>query len=254
VSARRIAAIARQDLRILRGDPMAVVPLIVLPLVMMPFLLSAFKAAFHFAGLHRATGAEQAIPGMAVTFAFFLVMNTCSSFFREHTWMTWDRLRASPTGKAEILLGKMVTPLIEFALQFVLLFGFAGLLLDLQVRGSWLGLCAVGCVFAVFLVTTGIAVAGICRTFMQASAAVTAGALAMAGFAGALVPYALMPPWAQSVSPLVPSYWAMQGYKHAIFGGQTVLLPILLLLGFSLISAAVAISCFRFDDPKTGLT
>lgn len=250
----RIAAIARQDLRILRRDPMAVVPLIVLPLVVMPFLLSAFKAAFHFAGLRRATGAEQAIPGMAVTFGFFLVMNTCSSFFREHMWRTWDRLRASPAGKVEILLGKMVTPLVEFTLQFVLLFGLAGLLAGLHVRGSWLGLFAVGCSFAVFLVTTGIAVTGVCRTYMQANAAVTAGALVMAGFAGALVPYALLPPWAQSISPLVPSYWAMQGYKHAIFGGQTILVPILLLLGFSLISAVVAVSCFRFDDPKIGPT
>lgn len=233
---------------------MAVVPLIILPLVVMPFLLPAFKAAFHFAGLRRATGAEQAVPGMAVTFAFFLVMNTSSSFFREHIWRTWDRLRASPAGATEILLGKMVTPLIEFALQFVLLFGFAGLLTDLHVRGSWLGLCAVGCAFAIFLVTTGIAVAGICRTYMQASAAATASALVMAGFAGAFVPYALLPPWTQSISPLVPSYWAMQGYKHAIFGGQTVLLPVLLLLGFSLISAVVAVSCFRFDDPKVGPT
>jgi ABC-2 type transport system permease protein len=250
----RIAAIAKQDLRILRRDPMAVVPLIVLPLVVMPFLRPAFKAAFHFAGLPKTTGAEQAVPGMAVTFGFFLVMNTCSIFFREHTWRTWDRLRASPAGTVEILLGKMVTPLVEFTLQFVLLFGLAGLLMGLHVRGSWLGLCAVGCAFAVFLVMTGIAVIGVCRTYMQANATVTAGALVMAGFAGALVPYALLPPWAQSISPLVPSYWAMQGYKHAIFGGQAVLLSILMLFVFSLVSAVVAAANFRFDDAKIGPT
>lgn len=251
---RRVAAIARQDLRVLRTDPMAVVPLIVLPLVVMPFLLPAFRAAFHFAGLHRATGAEQVVPGMAVTFGFFLVMNTCTSFFREHAWNTWDRLRASPAKTAEIMLGKIITPLVEVTLQFVLLFGFAGLLMDLHVRGSWLGLCAVGCSFAVFLVTTGIAVTGLSRTYMQANAAVTAGALVMAGFAGALVPFALLPPWAQVISPLVPSYWAMQGYKHAIFGGKTVLVPILMLLVFSFLSTVVAIARFRLDDPKMGPT
>ena len=250
----RIAAIARQDLRILRTDPMAVVPLIVLPLVMMPFLRPAFDAAFRIAGMPGATGAEQAVPGMAVTFGFFLVMNTCSGFFREHTWQTWDRLRASPAGKTEILLGKMVTPLVEVTLQFILIFGFAGLLMDLHVRGSWLALCAVGSAFAVFLVTTGIAVTGVCRTYMQANAAVTAGALVMAGFAGALVPYVLLPPWAQSISRVVPSYWAMQGYKRAIFGNETVLVPILLLLGFSLVAAVVVVFSFRLDDPKIGPT
>jgi len=152
------------------------------------------------------------------------------------------------------LLGKMVTPLVEFTIQFVLLFGLAGLVMDLHVRGSWLELCAVGCAFAVFLVTTGVAVTGVCRTYMQATATVTAGALVMAGFAGALVPFALLPPWAQTISPLVPSYWAMQGYKHAIFGGKTVLVPVLMLLGFSLLSALVAIARFRFDDHKLGPT
>jgi ABC-2 type transport system permease protein len=250
VSARRVIAIARQDLRILRQDPMAVIPLIVLPLVVMPFLRPSFKAAFQASGMQETTGAEQAVPGMAVTFSFFLVMTTCSSFFREHTWNTWDRLRASSAGAVEILVGKMVTPLFEFTLQFILLFGFAGLLMDLHVQGSWLELCAVGCSFAVFLVTSGIAVTGICRTYMQASAAVTAGAFVLAGFAGALVPYALLPSWAQSISPLVPSYWAMQGYKHAIFGDHTVLVPVLLLLAFSLLPIAVATSRFRFDDSK----
>jgi len=89
---------------------------------------------------------------------------------------------------------------------------------------------------------------------MQATATVTAGALIMAGFAGALVPFALLPPWAQAISPLVPSYWAMQGYKHAIFGGKPVLLPVLMLLGFSLLSALVAVARFRFDDHKLGPT
>jgi len=254
VSLGRVAAIARQDLRILRTDLMAIVPLIVLPLVVMPFLRPAFRAAFHFGGLHNATGAEQVVPGMAVTFGFFLVMNTSSSFFREHMWRTWDRLRASAAGPAEILLGKMVTPLVEFTVQFVLLFGLAGLLMDLHVRGSWLELCAVGCAFAVFLVATGVAVTAVCRTYMQATATVTAGALVMAGFAGALVPFALLPPWAQAISPLVPSYWAMQGYKHAIFGGKPVVLPVLALLGFSLLSALVAAARFRFEDQKLGPT
>lgn len=254
MSPARIAAIARQDLRVLRSDPIAVVPLIILPLVVMPFLQPAFRAAFHFAGLHRATGAEQVVPGMAVTFGFFLVMNTSSSFFREHAWKTWDRLRASPANPAEILLGKMVTPLLAVTLQFVLLFGVAGLILGLHVRGSWLGLGAIGVAFAVFLVTTGIAVTGICRTYMQANAAVLSGALVMAGLAGALVPHALLPPWAQTIAPIVPSYWAMQGYKHAIFGGQTVVVPLLALVGFSVLAAAVALACFRFDEPKIGPT
>lgn len=250
----RIAAIARQDLKILRTDPMPAMLLIVMPLILMPFLQPAFKLALHVEGHHGATGAEQVVPGMAVTFGFFLVWNVSLGFYREHAWNTWERLRASPAGTGEILIGKIVTPLLQVVAQFGLLFGLAGLLMGLHVKGSWLALCAVAGVFGLYLVTTGLAVTALCRTSMQANAVANIGALLLAGLAGALVPYSLLPNWAQDIAPAVPSYWAMQGYKHAIFGeGTTVVEPILILFGFSILSALIASVRFRFDEAKVGL-
>lgn len=69
-----------------------------------------------------------------------------------------------------------------------------------------------------------------------------------------LVPYSLLPIWARDIAPAVPSYWAMQGYKHAIFGeGTAVVEPILILLGFSILFALIALARFRFDEAKVGL-
>jgi hypothetical protein len=46
----------------------------------------------------------------------------------------------------------------------------------------------------------------------------------------------------------------MQGYKHAIFGeGTAVVEPILILLGFSILFALIALARFRFDEAKVGL-
>jgi len=233
---------------------MPAVTLVIMPLLLMPFLKPAFSVALHIEGLRGATGAEQVVPGMAVTFGFFLAGDVGLGFFREHAWNTWDRLRASPAGAGEILVGKMVTPLLLAAIQFALLFGLGGFLMGLHVQGSWLALCAVGAAFGLYLVTTGLAIAALCRTVHQATAVVTVGALLLAGLAGALVPYSLLPGWAQHISPVVPSYWAMQGYKHAIFGeGATVIEPILLLVGFSCLSVLVAAMRFRLDDTKVGL-
>lgn len=249
----RIVAIARQDMRVLRTDFMPVMLLIIMPFILMPFLKPAFKVALHIEGLKGATGAEQVVPGMAVTFGFFLVGNVGLGFYREHGWKTWERLRASPAGTGEIMVGKMVTPLLQAVAQFVLLFGIGGLLMGLHVRGSWLGLCAVGAAFGLYLVTTGLAVTALCRTAMQANAIANIGALLLAGLAGALVPYSLLPGWAQDISPAVPSYWAMQGYRHAILGeGATVVTPILFLLGFSILSALIVSVRFRLDDTKVG--
>jgi ABC-2 type transport system permease protein len=254
VSLGRIAAIARQDLKILRADSMPAIMLILMPLLLMPFLKPAFNVALHIEGHQGATGAEQVVPGMAVTFGFFLVGNVSLGFYREHAWKTWDRLLASPAGTREIMAGKMVSPLLQAATQFGVLFGLGGLLMGLHVRGSWLGLCAVGAAFGLYLVTTGLAVTAMCRTVLQANAVVNIGFLLLAGLAGALVPYSLLPGWAQTISPAVPSYWAMQGYKHAIFGeGATVVVPILFLLGFSILSALIASLRFRLDDTKVGL-
>ena len=253
MSLRRIAAIARQDLRVLRTDFMPVMLLVILPFLLMPFLKPAFDVALHREGFQEATGAEQVIPGMAVTFGFFLVGNVSLAFYREHGWKTWDRLRTSPAGTGEIMLGKMVAPLLQAVAQFVLLFGLGGLVMGLHVKGSWIALCGVGGAFGLFLVTTGLAVTALCRTSMQANAVANIGALLLAGLAGALVPYSLLPGWAQEIAPVVPSYWAMQGYKHAIFGeGATVVTPILCLLGFSILSALIASVRFRLDDTKVG--
>lgn len=248
-----MAAIARQDLKVLRTDPVPVMLLIVMPFLLMPFLKPAFKLALHIEGHRGATGAEQVVPGMTVTFGFFLVWNVSLGFYREHAWKTWERLRASPAGTGEILIGKMVTPLLQAVTQFGLLFGLGGLLIGLHVKGSWLALCGVGAAFGLYLVTTGLAVTALCRTVLQANAVVNIGALLLAGLAGALVPYGLLPGWAQDVSPIVPSYWAMQGYKRVIFGeGATVLEPILILLGFALLSGLIALVRFRLDETKVG--
>jgi ABC-2 type transport system permease protein len=252
MKAGRVTAIVRQDLRVLRTDFMPVMLLVVLPFLLMPFLKPAFELALQREGFREATGAEQVIPGMAVTFGFFLVGNVSLSFYREHGWGTWDRLRSSPSTTVEILVGKMVVPLMQVGGQFILLFVFGGLVMGLHIKGSWLSLCAVGAAYALFLVTTGLAVTALCRTSMQANAVANIGALLLAGLAGALVPYTLLPSWAQDLAPAVPSYWAMEGYRDAIFKEATIVVPVLCLLGFSLLSAAIAFARFRVDDPKVG--
>ena len=121
-------------------------------------------------------------------------------------------------------------------------------------RGSWLALCTVAAAFDIYLVTTGLAVTALCRTVLQANAVVNVGTLLVAGLAGALIPYSLLPSWARDIAPVVPSYWAMQGYTHAIFGeGASVIEPILFLIGFAIVSLLTAFARFRLSDEKVGL-
>lgn len=247
------AVIARNDLRILRRDSIPFVLLIVMPLVVVLFLKPAFRPVLVADGNAGATGAEHAVPAMQVMFGFYLVSQVSFGFFREHAWRTWDRLRASPATTGEILLGKMGVPVLEAVVQFAVIFGVGAALIDLHVEGSWLQLIVVGAAFSICLVTMGLAVTAICRTVMQVNAITNIAALMLSGLGGALVPESVLPGWAKFVSPVVPSHWAMHGYQHAILGkGDGIAVPVVVLLGFAAVFAAVAARGLRFEERKTG--
>lgn len=250
---RRTSAIARNELRILRRDPAPLVIILVVPLLLIALLSPAYVEAGLLPPGGASSGAVQVVPGMAVTFAFAIVGSVGFSFFRDHAWRTWDRLRSSPATGAELLAGKTAAPLALAGGQIVILFGFGALLFDLEVRGSLLALAIVGTAFSLCLVAMGTALASFCRTLGQLDSITNVGALTLAGLGGAIVPFELLPGWVESVAPLDPAYWAMRGYQEVIVdgGGVLVVLPsVACLLGFSALFAAIAALRFRFDESK----
>jgi ABC-2 type transport system permease protein len=235
-------AIVRHELRILRREPMPIVMMTLMPLVLMALLKPVFE-----------TGAAQSVPGMTVLFAFFLVGQVGYVFFREHVWGTWERLRAADLSRAQVLSAKVVVPLGTYAVQFAILFGAGFTLFGLHVRGSMPGLIAVAAALAFALTAFGVALVSVCRTFMSLTTLVNIGALAFAGAAGALVPFALLPGWIRTIAPFTPGYWAMEGFTRAIEGtGGGVLAPVAVLMAWGALFCAVAAWRLRFEETKTG--
>jgi ABC-2 type transport system permease protein len=234
-------AIVRHELRILRREPMPLVLMTLMPLV----LMSLFEPVF-------ANGANQSVPGMTVLFAFFLVGQVGYTFFREHSWGTWQRLRASELASWQIMAGKVTVPLAVFAVQFAVLFVAGWALFGLSVAGSVFGLVAVGSALALTLTAFGLALVAVCRSYMSLQTLVNLGALVFAGAGGALVPFSLLPDWLQAVAPLTPGYWAMEGFERAIEGPGSVLGPAAILLAWAGAFAAVAGWRFRLDENKSG--
>jgi ABC-2 type transport system permease protein len=70
-----------------------------------------------------------------------------------------------------------------------------------------------------------------------------------AGLGGALVPLALLPPWAAPAAPFVPSYWAVEGMRHALAGGA-VGRDVLVLAAFGAGFALLAALLFRPEQGK----
>lgn len=255
VSWRRSAAVVRHDLRVLRADPVFLIVFTLMPLVVMAFVKPGFRGALVANGVSDATGAEQAVPGMAVLFALFLVGNVGFGVFREHGWNTWERLRASFASPAEIMAGKVVVPVLTAGLQLTVLFGVGGLLYGLRVEGSVPALVLVAAAFALCLVCLGLVLLAVCRSVMQLNAIANLGAMVLGGIGGALTPITALPGWAQAVAPAVPSYWAMRGFRSVIIepgGLADVVLPVAVLLSTAVALAAVAVWRFRFEETKVG--
>ncbi len=253
MSWRRSWVICRHEMKSLRDDPGSVVFLILMPLLMMGLMKPLFGLSLQAEGFLGANGAEQAVPGMAAMFVTFTGAYMGFTFFREHGWHTWDRLRASEATTADIIVGKLVPTLLIALAQFGALFGLGVVLFDLEIGGSLvaLGLIIVG--FSLSMISFGMAITALSRTSLQLNTYVNLSGVTFAGVGGALVPIAVLPDWVQTIANFVPTYWAMEGFLDVILDGEgvgAVLVPTLILFGFTALFTVIAAARFRTAETK----
>jgi ABC-2 type transport system permease protein len=252
---RRSLTIARNDFELLSKEPLSAILLILMPLVIMVVAKPTYAAVLHQEGYHFANGAEQAVPGMAVMFAFFMVTFGSLAFFREYMWHTWSRIRAMPVRNREIMLGKAVPSLVIVCCQQLVLFVVGHLLFGLRVRGSVPALVAVDFAFALWLTAFILLVVAVCRTFEQILAISNLGAIVFAGIGGALTPIHTIPSWVSPVAHVTPTYWAMRGFNSVLLDGKgigAVVVPVAVLLAAAVVFCVAAVARFRFDVAKGG--
>jgi ABC-2 type transport system permease protein len=250
---RRSLAIARHELRLTRRDLSGWVQMLLMPVAMIAFLKPVFAPVLQAEGHAGASGAEHAVPGMIVMFSFFVAGMVGFSFFREHGWSTWDRLRTSQATSIEILLGKVLPSFGVTLTQQLMLFAVGVVVFGLAVGGAVPALVLLSASLAACLVSLGVLLAAIFRSAQQLNAVVGVSTMTMAGLGGAFAPLSVLPGWAQTIAPAVPTYWAMEGFRAALLDGTGLAgaaIPALALLAFAGVFAAIATRRFRFDEAK----
>lgn len=253
MSLRRSLAIFKHEMRVILTDPSTAIFIVAMPLLMVALMKNLFAQSLLAEGYTGTNGSEFAVPGMAVSFAAFSVGYAGFSFFRDHGWGTWERLRATSATSADILTGKVMPTVLVTVLQLGLLFALGGPLFGLRVTGSVAGVAALVVVLALALCAFGMLVTAVTRTMNQLNAVGSVGGMVMAMLGGSWIPVSTMPGWAQTLAPALPTYWAMEGFRDLVLDGAgfTDVLPnIAVLAAFGLAFTALAAWRFRFEEAK----
>lgn len=243
-----LAALVSKEARMVARDPVVVVLLLVVPIFLALLLGDGVAPLIDPTGSTvQPRGADFAVPGYTLLFAFFQLGFLANSFVYERVWETWPRLLASPAGVPTILFAKMVPYAVVSALQFIVLFSVGRLLLGMHVTGSAAALVLMVLAIMCVVIALGFVVAALAGSIQQVNA-VGNLTIVLAALGGVLLPIKLLPDWAQAVAPISPHYWGMDGLRSVVLeSGDVVdvLPPILLLSGIAAVSFGFAAWRFR---------
>ncbi|NRQ40552.1 ABC transporter permease [Nonomuraea sp. NN258] len=227
----RIAVLAGHNALLRRRDPAHLISYIVMPMV----LMLVFETMMG--------DTTQAVTGLLVMFSTLAMADVATATLTERVWHTWNRVRTAGAGVTELLIGKSLPVFAVLALQQAVLLGYGVLAIGMRPSGGWLLAPAVAA-WCFALLGVGTAVGAVVRGHGELTALCNVGALSVSALGGALVPLAMLPPWAQDVAPISPGYWATTMLQAAVRGdaGGT-LRPAAVLTGLGL--AAGAFACHR---------
>jgi ABC-2 type transport system permease protein len=249
----RVWAEAAHETRLLLRDPAPIVVSIAMPLLLIPFLQPMFHLFLAETGHPNMSGAAFAIPGAAVMFAFFLAGFAGFSFYHEHEWGTWSRLRASPGSAVALVVGKLLPWLVTTVVQVGVLLLAGWLLFHVRIQGSVIALAVLAVLVGLLIVSVTVAAVAVCTTVQQLNTVTSLGAILLGGLGGALTPTVLLPVWARWAGKGLPSTWAIEGFRSVVVDGRglgAVLGACAVLVAWSAGLCLVAVFRFRFQDVK----
>ena len=248
---KKLSAVIRLNIRLQLTDPASTLILTVIPLILIPFMTPAFKSMLVADGYVDATGAEQAVPSMAVLFSFLSVQTIINSFINEHAWGTWPRLAASATPRGAVLAGKaLVAYLLQFV-QVLAVLALGALIFGYRPKGSVAALLLAILAFSAVLAALGVAIALWAPSHDVALSLSNIIGMLAAGIGGAFCTVSSFPDWAQRAARFSPAYWAIDAIHSVSLDGAGVagVLPAVGILA-AFFAGLAALTMIRFAVKK----
>lgn len=199
---------------------------------------------------------QAAVPGFTVLFVFLAAQTTARSIYEEKKIGSFRRLVAAPLNKAELLIGKILPNFITALVEIVVIFAFGSLgmrllgLTPLPIEKAPLGTILIAILLALCSSAFGIAIAAIARTENQISGLSTLLLWGLGLLGGSLVPLFILERFLGPIPMIVPHYWANRALDDLLIRGLSlaeISLPLVMLLGFSLLFFVIGLWRFDFE-------
>ncbi len=197
------------------------------------------------------SGFAASAPAMVV---LFMLMNTviygAVLLTQEKQNRCLARLAGMPLTRFGILSGKLLGRLLIAMLQSAILIVLARLLYHVYWGPSPAGLACLLVSLGLACASLGMLLGAVLNTQEQASAVGWIIPLFLGAIGGCWWPLEVVPSWMRAFGHVSPAAWAMDGLHGLISfgrGGEVVLLPSLVLLGYAAIMMAIAARTLRME-------
>jgi ABC-2 type transport system permease protein len=189
-------------------------------------------------------------PGMMAQFAIAGLIGAATIIVLERKSRALSRLLTTGVSQVEILLGHYLAMFVMIFVQFSLLTLFGQLFLQLGYYQQPLATLSMIIATALFSASLGLLIGTVAKTDQQVVVFSLIPMFVLAGLGGAWVPLEFTPETIQLIGHLSPVAWIMDGFKDILIRGAgfyEILLPVLVLLGFTIVCLALAVWRFKFE-------
>ncbi|MFF5225318.1 ABC transporter permease [Dactylosporangium sp. NPDC000521] len=157
------------------------------------------------------------------------------------------RLATTPIGPGRVLGAQVAVQALLAVATLLVLYAVAGLAFDVHPPGQVLGLVLVLLLTAAAMFGLGLFVGAVAPSSRAASGIGTALFFPLMFFAGLWVPREAMPDALVRVSDFTPLGAAVQGLRDTTDGGWPSVQGVAVLAAYAVLTALLAIRCFRWD-------
>ena len=187
--------------------------------------------------------------GFAVMFVMIAMLSSTGVLLEARQNGVWYRLISAPARKIEIILGYLLAFFLIGWVQFGILMVASSLIFGVY-WGSIIGNAALVSALLLCTIGLGLFIAGFVQTTEQQSIYGNLIIFSTCMIAGVYWPVEIMPEFMQRIADFVPQTWALEGFAElsARAGSLSdILLPIAILLGFTVLFLSIGMKRIRFE-------